>query len=318
MRRSALRRRPQAGSAEEFGRQRCNGKLQQTVWLVDKPEVDEVKVSALLVEDNPTDMLLMQEALSEVPGVRFVIQEAGCLSEALARLENDRFDVAVVDLGLPDCSGLETLQALHEKAPDIPKVVMTGVGDEQAGIQAMQMGAQDYVVKSDIHATLLPRVVRYAVERHRLQKALQEARDRRTYERERRSMERLSKPPENAFTEEIYNGSPLRQSAPQGFLEAVEQCEAILEQALERRIYKAKDTVSEQLREMSCALAFLRAGPRDVIEVYSNALNNKVRDRPLEATQLYMDEGRVTVLELMGYLVSHYRHYCPEPTRKGP
>jgi DNA-binding NarL/FixJ family response regulator len=284
---------------------------------VDMSAMEEVRVSSLLIEDNSTDMLLMQEALSDVYGVRFAIQNATRLSEALARLEAERFDVVLVDLELPDSSGLETFRVLHEKAPDIPKVVMTGGSNEDTGIQAMQMGAQDYLLKSEARTTLLSRVIRYAIERHRLQSAVAEARDRESYDREIRSIERLSKAPGTSYTAEIYDGRPLCQSAPENFLAAVDRYEAILEQALERRLYKTEDKISDGLREMSQALGFLRASPRDVVEIYSSALNRKVADRNLKAAQLYMDEGRVTVLELMGYLASYYRHYYPGPSKVG-
>jgi DNA-binding NarL/FixJ family response regulator len=272
---------------------------------------------SLIVEDNPTDVLLLQEALSQVPGVEFTLHQASRLAEALDRLENEHFDVALVDLGLPDSTGLETLRVLHQRAPDVPKVILTGAGDEEAGVEALQMGAQDYVLKSEMQSTLLPRVIRYALERQRLQKSLAEARDREAYDRELCSMERLSRPPGTSLTAEIYAGSPLEQSAPQSFLDAVCKYETILEKALERRIYKAEDNVSEQLRELSRELGFLRVNARDVIEIYSSALNKRVANRPLQTAQWFMDEGRVTVLELMGYLVGYYRRYYLRPETSG-
>ncbi len=267
------------------------------------------ETTVLLVEDNPTDALLLQEALADAPGAGFELHTVGRLAAALERLENESFDVVIVDLGLPDSSGLQTLRVLHEKTADIPTVVMTGAGGEEIGIAAMQIGAQDYIVKSELQAALLPRVIRYAVERRRLQKALDEARAQESRERELRSIQQLSKAPATSFTAEIYDGRPLCQSAPEDFFAAVARYEKILDLALERHIHKSKDTVSGELTQLSDELGFLRAGPRDVLEIHSSALNKKVTDCPPKAAQVYMDEGRVTVLELMGHLASHYRHY---------
>ena len=72
----------------------------------------------------------------------------------------------LLDLGLPDSDGLDTLRAMRRRAADTPVVVLTGNDDERLGLAAIQEGAQDYVVKGQIPGTLLSRVLRYALERH--------------------------------------------------------------------------------------------------------------------------------------------------------
>ena len=87
------------------------------------------------------------------------------LGVAIQYLSDQRFDVVLLDLSLPDSFGLDTVKQLHELAPDIPVVVLTGVDDRELALQAMAIGAQDYLVKGQISAQLLERAVRYAIER---------------------------------------------------------------------------------------------------------------------------------------------------------
>jgi signal transduction histidine kinase len=87
------------------------------------------------------------------------------LGVAIQYLSAQRFDVVLLDLSLPDSFGLDTVRQLHELAPDIPVVVLTGVDDRELALQAMAIGAQDYLVKGQISAQLLERAVRYAIER---------------------------------------------------------------------------------------------------------------------------------------------------------
>jgi len=129
-------------------------------------------IRTLLVEDNPTDVLLLEEELSHVRGADFSVTRAERLEDALARLEEADFDVVLLDLGLPDSQGQETLIRLRWHEPKVPIVVLTGLDDEAVGIRALQMGAQDYLIKGQFPAALLGRCLRYAIERHQTSLAL--------------------------------------------------------------------------------------------------------------------------------------------------
>jgi two-component system, cell cycle sensor histidine kinase and response regulator CckA len=116
----------------------------------------------LLVEDSPTDVLLTEEALSTN---RFHVQSSQRLGDALKLLLAMQFDVILLDLGLPDSQGLDTLRTLRGKNPQVAVVVLTGKNDEALALQALKEGAQDYLVKGEIQASSLQRAIRYAVER---------------------------------------------------------------------------------------------------------------------------------------------------------
>jgi len=126
-------------------------------------------VSVLLVEDNPADARVTEEALTESSRVHFRIERADRLSAALGRIARETFDLILLDLTLPDSWGLDTFVRIHDASPGTPVIVLTGLDDETLGIMAVQQGAQEYLVKSQSSGTLLVRCVRYALQRHRMQ-----------------------------------------------------------------------------------------------------------------------------------------------------
>ena len=122
----------------------------------------------LLIEDNPADVRLMQEILAEVNESSFDLECVDRLSTGLERLARGGVDVILLDLGLPDSYGLETFDKVHAQEPQIPIVIVTVLDDETFAISAVNKGAQDYLAKGDVNGKLLSRVIRYAIERHRL------------------------------------------------------------------------------------------------------------------------------------------------------
>lgn len=123
----------------------------------------------LLVEDNPGDARLLQEAFREITKMRFEFISCNTLKDTLACLANDRADACLLDLGLPDAQGLEAVQNIHRESPDLPIVVLTVLNDETLALQALNKGAQDYLVKGKIDGHALWRSLRYAMERQRVQ-----------------------------------------------------------------------------------------------------------------------------------------------------
>ncbi len=127
--------------------------------MSDKP------IKTLLVEDNVGDSCLIRGMLAEARGATFDLKFADRLQAGLEHLAGGGIDVVLLDLGLPDSQGLETLSQAHAQAPEVPIVVLTGIDDEMLGIQAVKRGAQDYLMKGQVDGNLLVRTMRYAVER---------------------------------------------------------------------------------------------------------------------------------------------------------
>ena len=97
----------------------------------------------------------------------FQVEHVDQLAAALARLARGGIDVALIDLSLPDSSGMETFQAIHAAAPAVPIVVLTGLDDEQFVIELLHQGAQDYLLKHEAEPKLVARSLRFAIERQR-------------------------------------------------------------------------------------------------------------------------------------------------------
>lgn len=129
-------------------------------------------VKVLLVEDSPTDALIITEALIDISEFEHSLTHVEALSDALACAQETRFDVVLLDLGLPDGNGIDTFRRFRHVSPDTPVLVLTGLADISVGLVAIQEGAQDYLLKREIQAALLSRAIRYAIERNRALTAL--------------------------------------------------------------------------------------------------------------------------------------------------
>ena len=131
------------------------------------------KINVLLVEDSPSDASLFCRIFSLFDREQWHLVQVDRLDDAIALCEDVRFDVVLLDLGLPDSDGLETVIEFKSAKPDIPIVVLTGSDDEELALQAIAKGAQDYLVKDQITSQLLTRAIRHAIERGELVKQLQ-------------------------------------------------------------------------------------------------------------------------------------------------
>jgi DNA-binding NarL/FixJ family response regulator len=124
-------------------------------------------LSILLIEDNPGDARLVEESLkySDLPLLRFVHEER--LGSGLERLSVEELDLVLLDLSLPDSSGLGTVRRTLEAAPGVAIVVLTGTDDDELAKEVVRAGAQDYLPKGEMDPHGLGRAIRYAIERKR-------------------------------------------------------------------------------------------------------------------------------------------------------
>ena len=122
-------------------------------------------IHLLLIEDNPGDARLVREVLRETPEID--IHTVDRISLGVEYLTSHQTDVVLLDLGLPDSQGLDSLRAVYDAAPNVPIVVLTGHDDEEIGRTAIRQGAQDYLVKPILSGRILSRILHFAVERKR-------------------------------------------------------------------------------------------------------------------------------------------------------
>jgi diguanylate cyclase (GGDEF)-like protein/PAS domain S-box-containing protein len=145
--------------------------IQTTALRVDDPA--DCPTTVLLIEDEPADAKLIQDALASTVDSAFRVEWVTRLSDALERLESERFEVVLLDLSLPDGKGLEAFDQVLQAAPDSLILVLSGLTDEETARQAMERGAHDYFSKGHVDAHWLPRALRYVMERKTARGALQ-------------------------------------------------------------------------------------------------------------------------------------------------
>ena len=121
----------------------------------------------LMVEDDAAYAGLVAFMLDNVKSVHFLHDHVTSISGAIQQLSKRSYDIVLLDLGLPDAQGLEALTTLIDVVPDLPVMILSGAEDEVQALQAVQAGAQDYLIKGQATTDLLGRAIRYAIERKR-------------------------------------------------------------------------------------------------------------------------------------------------------
>lgn len=131
------------------------------------------ELNLLLIEDNEGDERLIRELLWEQKLIRFNIEKASSLKESEGKISKNKFDVILLDLGLPDSSGLETLIKLIALFPGLTTIIiLTGLNDTEIGLKAVNNGAQDYIIKGQVDSEKLVKSIIYSFERSRLNNEL--------------------------------------------------------------------------------------------------------------------------------------------------
>ncbi|SIS39002.1 hybrid sensor histidine kinase/response regulator [Insolitispirillum peregrinum] len=127
----------------------------------------------LVVDDNAGDARLAQVALASAPtSLPYQVTIVETLAEALLVLGRQVFDAALLDMGLPDCRGIETVQRFVAAAPRLPVVVLTGIDDDETGLAAVSVGAQDYLIKGSLAGAQLHRALSHAISRKQIEARL--------------------------------------------------------------------------------------------------------------------------------------------------
>ncbi len=187
----------------------------------------DTELRLLLVEDNPGDAKLFEHHLTTSRSGSFppaTVSHVESLDAAIEALDAENYDLVLLDLGLPSSSGLDTLDRFNEATEDndeqdpTPVVVLTGLKDDAASVEAIERGAQDYLVKDNVDESLLHRSIRYALERHTQQQELR---------RQNERLERFA----NVVSHDLRN--PL--SVAQGHIEMIDDENAdVIERNLDR------------------------------------------------------------------------------------
>lgn len=137
--------------------------------------ITSAPLTILLVEDDAAYLRLAELMLADAARIAeadYRVVTAMRLSAGLARLGQGGVDLVLLDLSLPDSQGIATVHDIRAEAPDVPIVVVTSTADERLAAQSLQSGAQDYLIKDEVDPRMLARSIRYAIDRHQLQREL--------------------------------------------------------------------------------------------------------------------------------------------------
>jgi PAS domain S-box-containing protein len=146
----------------------------ETAMINEQPEI----ISVLLIEDNPVEARLIREMLARPGRHQVKLTHVERLDEGLQCLDVGEIHIVLLDLGLPDSQGLDTLSRTSAQAPELPIIILTGLNDDSSALLAIRRGAQDYLVKGQIDTNLLMRSVQYAIERKQSELALRASEER--------------------------------------------------------------------------------------------------------------------------------------------
>jgi DNA-binding NarL/FixJ family response regulator len=261
----------------------------------------DLRVLVVDAEGRLTSQLAAALADS-LEGKRLALARASDLTETLERLAGHDADLVLLPISPQDKKGLGALMTLRAEAPALPIVVLCAAGDEPLAVKAVQLGATDYLVAEGLYGTLAARSLRHAVEVARLRAVLA------TYHGEW---------PLSASGGASSRPAPLRAAFPERFAELAREYGEILDVAVEQILQRRPATLEQRLQRLANAAAELRAGPRDVVELHATAMKQREAGHGPQRMKLYLAEGRVRLLEVMGHLVTLYRdHWLESPRPK--
>jgi len=127
------------------------------------------KIKILIIEDNSADARLFKEILSEFNSSSYILENASRLSEGLKKILNNKFDIVILDLNLPDSFGIESILKVVSANRSIPIIVLTGTDDLELAVKSLNAGAEDYLIKGQFDYNSLERSLRYSIERKRIE-----------------------------------------------------------------------------------------------------------------------------------------------------
>ena len=254
----------------------------------------------LLVEDNPGDAQLVRELLAQADRENYHILHTARLSEAVNTLRSTTVDVVVLDLRLPDSSGVNSVKTIREQGGQIPIVVLTGSEDEQLAHACIDAGAQDYLAKAEVRTQNLKRAIGYAITRIR-EAQVRELQD--TLERYRA----LSSATQSTTVTAALTGSgAIAARNPESFESIVRAYFALLEPYLSRRADRL-DAPRATMERIITILGDAGGGPRDLLDVHVAALDRAIAQSDTPHSWSVVLEARLLALEMMGLLVDYYR-----------
>lgn len=255
----------------------------------------------LVLEDDPAQQALLQAQLGNVPGFSCRITAVTTCASAREALLESPFDVALVDLHVPDSRGVATIAALRTASDYVPLVVLTGYdADESLALECLRAGADDYLEKADTKPQMLRRAIGFAMYRGREQRV--------------RELENLisqyrgisSAGQKSSIARALARGGPVRERQPRAFESLAESYSTIFSQYMRQRVTGEAKPLNS-MTEVATRMGELGGGPRDMLDLHVQALELAVSRQAGARANSFATEGRLLAVEMMGLLVEFYR-----------
>lgn len=257
----------------------------------------------ILITDDDVQTLYAYSHLLESEG--YDVLTAATARECLRIARQERPDLILLDVLLPDISGIEVARQIKAD-PELANIFVIQISgvetspDSQA--DGLESGADLYLTKPVQYRKLLAQMQALLRIKSDVSSAMLDQQ-----KREFDSLDRLSSSPRASVAAQMFGAPPLRKNLPDIFEGLVLLYGDLLDLALEQRAYKVEHNVAERLHAIVDQLGFLKAGPRDVVDIHRTAMKRKAAGANLLKAQAYAEEGRMRLVELMGYMVSYYR-----------
>lgn len=230
------------------------------------------KAKILLIEDNPGDARLIRETLKEVDN-SFDLEHVVRLQDGLERIQKGDIGMILLDLSLPDSSGIDAYIRVHSKAKHIPIIVITGMQDEELAVKAVSTGAQDYLVKGQIEGNSLIRAIRYAILRHATRADMEGSKLKLSNGKD---LMKISSFDEDLSAQkiraEVFSNKPISEYLPEMFEDLRNSYQAIIDRLADQESLNINKDLDNLIEELST----LDASPYDVMEIYSSATKTQL------------------------------------------
>lgn len=262
-------------------------------------------VRVLLLDPADRGAAEIRSALREsAEGGSFRLSSAADLEAALRELAEGHADVAVLALPFPGERGVLPLPELCAAAPQVPVVVLAERDAEPLALKAVQLGAADYLLAGQLYGTLVARCLRHAVESARVRAQV-------------KSREEWL-PLQSAERTTAVQAAPLSAAMPDRFDELAREYRRILDHGVLQLGRRGASHDERGIQDLARRAGELRASPRDVVEIHSRVMGECQGELGPLRMKLYVAEGRVRLLELMGHLTSFYRNLSLAGQRQTP
>ncbi len=268
-----------------------------------------VSIKILQIEDDDDQLKLMNELLIDSTLIHFEIFSANSITQAKQIIAENELDILLIDLNLSETKGINTFYKTKELAPSTPIIIISAIYDEELALEALNNGAQDFLTKKSLTQKVITRSILFAIERSRFKS--NEKTDKKLYDEIDKypSLTKFSFTPDTPIASKLYSEVSLREGYPEIFQTLVDKYKNLIKLSLEEQLHNETKEISENLRALSEEIGFLKAGPKDIVEVHSTAIKELVKNIDSATSSKYTREGEIILLGLMGNLALFYRTY---------